>query len=110
MYHWKAGQPQLVGQPRVAGDLLAEGGHVAELEEVGDAPVARLQLGVALARLRAAAIMSAAVASRSSTRSGRHSATWRALSAEARAAPSPAPRAVATASALSASERVRSGA
>ena len=39
---------------------------------------------------RAAAIMSAAVASRSSSRSGRHSATWRALSAEASALPSPA--------------------
>ena len=40
----------------------------------------------------------AATARRSSTRSGRHSATWRALSAEASALASPDARAVATAS------------
>ena len=89
----------------MACDLLAPGGHVAELEQVHHAPVARLQLGVGSPASRAAAIISAATARRSSIRSGRHSATWRALRAEASALASPDARAVATASALSVSER-----
>ena len=45
----KGRQPQLVRQAGVAGDLLAAGGHVAELEEIQHAPVAGLQLDVRLA-------------------------------------------------------------
>ena len=47
---------------------------------------------------RATSIISPATASRSSSRSGRHSATWRAFSAAASATASPAERAAATAS------------
>jgi len=42
-------QAQLVGEPRVARHLPPALRHVAELEEVRHPPVARLQLGVALA-------------------------------------------------------------
>ena len=45
----KGRQAQLVRQAGVARDLLAAGGHVAELEEVQHAPVAGLQLEVWLA-------------------------------------------------------------
>ena len=105
----KGRQAQLVRQAGVARDLLAAGGHVAELEEVQHAPVAGLQLEVRLRGRRAPRRSSrSAVRRRSSMRSGRHSATWRALSAAASALGSPA--AAVTASALSVSERRRSGA
>jgi hypothetical protein len=44
----EGGEAELVREPCVARDFLAPSGHVAELEEIRDAPVARLELGVAV--------------------------------------------------------------
>ena len=106
----EGGEAQLVGEPRVAGDLLAAGGHVAELEEVGDPPVARLQLGVALAGLarRRDHVCRGRKPLLDAVRAPERDVAG--VEREASALGSPAARAVATASALSASERVRSGA
>ena len=49
MYHWKAGRRSSSASRACRAHLLAPSRHVAELEQVGDAPVVRLELGVAVA-------------------------------------------------------------
>lgn len=94
----------------MARDLLPPARHVAELEQIGDAPVVRLQLGVPVARVACGRDHVACDGQALCARSGRHSATWRAPRAAASALAFVQARAVATASALRRSERVRSGA